>query len=300
MSVKKFNTQATFNQQNFRPRGFAFPVGLSTRIVEGPADRNCEILVVAGGGRATAGGGGGGGLYYASGVPLSTAQSVTVGSGTPGAPKGGDSSIGPITAAGGGGAFQPGGSGGGEISPGVFGSATASPGGSNGSVSPASGWGNPGGPGIYNGVTYGGGGGGGAGGAGGPAPGPSSPGVGGIGLYYSISGSSVGYAGGGGGGNIDAPGDSTPGAINPSSPTAFGGAINGAATGNRGGGGGGPGPYRAPTSYGGSGVVIVRYNGACSATGGSVTTSGDDTIHTFTGSGTFTPQTTQTSIYVID
>jgi hypothetical protein len=40
---------------------------------------------------------------------------------------------------------------------------------------------------------------------------------------------------------------------------------------------------------GGSGVVIIRYlTGTASCTGGTVTTSGSYTIHTFTGSGTFT------------
>jgi hypothetical protein len=40
---------------------------------------------------------------------------------------------------------------------------------------------------------------------------------------------------------------------------------------------------------GGSGVVIVRYlTSAGSATGGTITFSGAYTIHTFTGSGTFT------------
>ena len=296
------DTSKQFSLQNFRPEGFQYPVGLSLVTITGPADRTCDVLVVAGGGTATAGGGGGGGLYYASGTPVSTAQTVTIGSGQPGSPRGANTSFGPITMVGGGGMQTPGGSGGGTISPGApnIGLAIGSPGGSNDSTSPASGWGNNGGQGFYNGVTYGGGGGGGAGGVGANATGPASPGVGGIGLTYSISGSSVGYAGGGGGGNIDAPGDSSPGATNPSSPTAFGGAVSGAGTANRGGGGGGPGPYRAPTSYGGSGVVIVRYTGAQTATGGTVTTSGSNTIHTFTGSGTFTPQNTSTQLYFIN
>jgi hypothetical protein len=34
--------------------------------------------------------------------------------------------------------------------------------------------------------------------------------------------------------------------------------------------------------------VIIRYLGAQRATGGTITTSGDYTIHTFTSSGTFT------------
>jgi hypothetical protein len=39
---------------------------------------------------------------------------------------------------------------------------------------------------------------------------------------------------------------------------------------------------------GGSGVVIISYAGAQRGTGGTVTSSGGYTIHTFTSSGTFT------------
>jgi hypothetical protein len=39
---------------------------------------------------------------------------------------------------------------------------------------------------------------------------------------------------------------------------------------------------------GGSGIVIIRYAGSQSATGGTITSSGGYTIHTFTGDGTFT------------
>lgn len=39
---------------------------------------------------------------------------------------------------------------------------------------------------------------------------------------------------------------------------------------------------------GGSGIVIIRYLGDQRGTGGTVTSSGGYTIHTFTGSGTFT------------
>ncbi|PSA83237.1 hypothetical protein BT095_11815, partial [Corynebacterium diphtheriae] len=37
-----------------------------------------------------------------------------------------------------------------------------------------------------------------------------------------------------------------------------------------------------------NGIVIIRYLGSQRATGGTVTTSGGYTIHTFTGNGTFT------------
>jgi hypothetical protein len=51
---------------------------------------------------------------------------------------------------------------------------------------------------------------------------------------------------------------------------------------NSGGGGGHAG------GAGGSGLVIIRYVGSQRGTGGTVTTSGGYTIHTFTSSGTFT------------
>lgn len=65
-------------------------------------------------------------------------------------------------------------------------------------------------------------------------------------------------------------------------------------TANTGGGGGGGtrdgligGVQRA--GNGGSGVVIISYpTGSISATGGTITTSGGNTIHTFMGNGTFT------------
>ena len=51
-----------------------------------------------------------------------------------------------------------------------------------------------------------------------------------------------------------------------------------------GGGGGG----RNTSGSGGSGIVIIRYLGSQRGTGGTVTSSGGYTIHTFTSSGTFT------------
>jgi hypothetical protein len=44
----------------------------------------------------------------------------------------------------------------------------------------------------------------------------------------------------------------------------------------------------ASGAAGGSGIVIIRYRGAARATGGTITTVGLDTVHTFTSSGTFT------------
>ena len=60
---------------------------------------------------------------------------------------------------------------------------------------------------------------------------------------------------------------------------------------NTGGGGGGANQPATNTGggAGGSGIVIVRYPGSQRATGGTVTSVGGYTIHTFTTSGTFTP-----------
>jgi hypothetical protein len=58
---------------------------------------------------------------------------------------------------------------------------------------------------------------------------------------------------------------------------------------NTGGGGGGLGSNTAFSSgNGGSGIVIVRYAGSTRGSGGTVTSSGGYTYHTFTTSGTYT------------
>jgi hypothetical protein len=54
------------------------------------------------------------------------------------------------------------------------------------------------------------------------------------------------------------------------------------------GGGGGGSFYLSSTSgAGGSGIVIISYLGSQRGTGGTVTSSGGYTIHTFTSSGTY-------------
>jgi hypothetical protein len=57
---------------------------------------------------------------------------------------------------------------------------------------------------------------------------------------------------------------------------------------NTGNGGGSPTGSGAAGTSGGSGVVVIRYLGTQRGTGGTVTSSGGYTIHTFTTSGTFT------------
>ena len=86
---------------------------------------------------------------------------------------------------------------------------------------------------------------------------------GGDGTAYTITGSSVYYAGGGAGRSAFA--DGTPG----QGSVGQGGSPNGGS--------------------GAAGALIISYpTGSMSATGGSITTSGGDTIHTFTANGTLT------------
>jgi len=54
-----------------------------------------------------------------------------------------------------------------------------------------------------------------------------------------------------------------------------------------GGGGVGTGESGGNGRTGGSGVVIVRYAGGTQGSGGTITSSGGFTFHTFTSSGTF-------------
>jgi hypothetical protein len=334
MSVKKFNTQATFNQQNFRPRGYQFPIGLT---VLGAAE--VEYLVVGGGGSGHSAGGGAGGLRYGTGYPITASTSYPVsigGGGTVGAAgnpgtrgsAGTESYFGPpgpgrVTASGGGaggannsapqGPGTPGGSGGGSsyTNGPPYSNATAGSGNAGG-YSPAEG--NNGGAHIDPWLGYAGGGGGGAGAVGGytkgsgPAPAnPSAPpsivvGNGGNGLEYSISGSPVYYAGGGGGVCYDAPsGPLGTGGLGGGGNSMYaigpGSADPGAA--NRGGGGGSGG---TPTlgAAGGKGVVIISYPGPQKAGGGVVSPSGGKTIHTFIDTGTFSSNADFINAYSIN
>lgn len=259
-----------------------------------------EALVVAGGGGGGGwgGGGGGGGLLYSDSLPVTagTAYTVTVGlGGIAGTTaysvggNGGNSVLGSLTAVGGGGggcwsasAAGNGGSGGGGSGIGSFGTGTAGQGFAGGAA-----------PGTTQSAPYlGHGGGGGAGAAGQGGMTGVTGGVGGIGRQFSISGTDTWYAGGGGG---HSPGES-------STAVAAGGRGGGGAGGNYynplpaysgtantgGGGGGNYGDASRPCGAGGTGIVIIRYAGAQKATGGTITSLGGYTIHTFTASGTFT------------
>ena len=270
-----------------------------------------DFLVVAGaggGGGYYAGGGGGAGGYRTSTqpVPIGTVITVTVGNGgtmggtgqTTLATSGSASSISgsgltTISSAGGGGAGNAGGSSprGAGLDGGSGGGAgnsnLAPGGGGNGntpSTSPSQG--NNGGT-AQTVAPYRGGGGGGSSASG--ATGVAS-GNGGAGTASSITGSSVTYAGGGGAG-VNTSGTAGTGGS--------GGGGNGSATTagtngtiNTGGGGGGSGGISNFGGNGGSGVVILSLPTAnySSTTTGSptVTTSGSNTILTFTGSGSYT------------
>jgi|9_EtaG_2_1085328.scaffolds.fasta_scaffold08029_2 hypothetical protein len=271
-------------------------------------------LVVAGGGGAGAsdgGGAGAGGLRTSYGLTSgggSSAESditlaagtytITVGAGGTGAvgystttpTSGGNSSIAAsglttITSTGGGrggmynhvnGAPEVGGSGGG------------SGGESNASNNPAAGTANQGfAGGQYTGSNFHGGGGGGASEAGNT----DAAGEGGDGLSVAITGSAVAYAGGGAGGGI---GGTTTGGTGGGGNSAVGaGDVSGSAGSTNTGGGGGAGGDGGSSQggAGGSGVVILRMNTSdySGSTTGSptVTTSGSETIITYTGSGTY-------------
>lgn len=270
---------------------------------------NVEYLIVGGGGGAGGdnGGGGGAGGFRFNGsknfpVIAGVSYTVTVGtggvggsnspgtspspnSGGPVGASGGESVFSTITSAGGGG-------GGSSSSPGANGGSGGG-GGQNGtggsgntpSVSPSQG--NNGGNSTSG--TGGGAGGGGAGAAGSNTSGGGSNG--GTGAASSITGSSVTYAGGGGGGeDQNTSGNNGSGGSGGGGNGGGSGAQTGSAGSNGlGGGGGGGGQNGSATGgRGGSGIVIIRRATADSTTtSGSVTTSGTDTIHTFTSSSTF-------------
>ncbi len=252
------------------------------------ASYDIEYLIVAGGGgggrgalepggtvlapQAGGGGGAGGVLSGSVSVISGSSMSITVGSGGGEGVNGTNSSISGIgTAVGGGHGGSPwnynptdGGSGGGGQANWLYGAGIAGQG--------------------HDGGQYAGGG----GGAG--APGGSNNGPGGSGVPSSITGSSRYYGGGGGAGTTGGTAGGAGGGGN-GADSYFGNPATAGAPNTGGGGGGGTnnvvGEFRG--APGGSGIVIIRYAGAQRGTGGSVTSVGGYTIHTFTSAGTFTP-----------
>jgi hypothetical protein len=270
-----------------------------------------DYLIVGGGGgggnnpNGGGGGGGAGGFQTFSSVNIQAGQSysVVVGAGGPGASAssyangtiGSNSSFNSTISLGGGyGAGKPsGGTTGGNGASGGGGAGGGS-GGENGAGGTGTvGQGKDGGVGIsQSGAGYAGGGGGGATAVGGSSMSSNGGkgGDGGAGTASSYSGSSTTYAGGGGGGGNNIFGGSAGGAGGAGGGGGGGAGPNGNATNgsnNTGGGGGGAHGSGTPGA-GGSGVVIIRYLGGQRGTGGTVTSSGGYTIHTFNSSGTYT------------
>ena len=289
-----------------------FPTRLTDGQIQGLTDLNlgtytAEVLVVAGGGGGggtTAGGGGGaGGVRYSASVTLtpSSLYTVVVGGGGAGGGSGADGTSGTgsqfdsISCSGGGGGGRYGfpGSNGLNGGSGGGGGASFSTGDQSTGGTGVSGEGSAGGRGNLGNNTGDprrGGGGGGASGAGNNASGSGATangGTGGNGTAYSISGSSVTYGGGGGGGGYGVGGNAAGGTGGGGSGGNDAGTNAVSGTANTGGGGGGDG-FADGTNNGGSGVVIIAYAGAQRGSGGTVTSSGGNTIHTFTITGTDT------------
>ena len=282
-----------------------------------------EYLVIAGGGGGAAGrdgdgctGGGGAGGYLSSSladVSTGVVLTATIGAGGDGGPATGiadgsdgtnttleGSGIATVTAIGGGAGdsqdgnnANSGGSGGG----GAGGGNPVSAAGGDGTVGQGNNGGDAYNPGGSGATKYAGGGGGGAGAAGGNGLSNGTSGAGGDGLASNISGTSVTRAGGGGAGDNRYGGSSSAGGAGGGGAGGSSNTNGTAGTANTGGGGGaGSGNSGGNSSYaggnGGSGVVILRmqtsnYSGTTTGSP-TVTTSGTDTIITFTSSGTYT------------
>jgi len=255
---------------------------------------NIDALVISGGGGGASGGGGAGGTtnFTQIAITKNTSYAITVGaggnagSGTTTGSNGGISLLSGISGSnvggGGGGHFSnssanngaAGGSGGGAGgsdtggSAGVGGAGTVGQGFAGGTASALN-------------TVQGRGGGGGKGGVGANSNGQNG-GAGGTG-YTWVDGVTRASGGSGGGSSTVAATAGGGGAGAASNQTGS------AATANTGGGGGGGGNTSVTNGgNGGSGVVIIRYIGTQKGSGGSVTSSGGYTYHTFNSSGTYT------------
>ena len=258
---------------------------------QSPATRFIRTLVVGGGGNGgnnpymgnSIGAGGGGGVVEAYTTintgrnPVGVGTSVGYGSGVAGS---GTSSFSDILAFGGG-------SGGGVANPAGAPGTGASGGGSNPAAAPT----------ALNGVFQGFAG---AITAGGGAGGPAVGNFGGPGKASDITGTTQYYGGGGAGATLSiippslgGGGGSTGYLLSIGISDAFDSNTGAgyADTGSRNTGGGGGGTYgdgrNRRSSIGGTGIVIMRYQGAQQAIGGSISYVGGDTVHTFTASGDF-------------
>jgi hypothetical protein len=279
-----------------------------------PTNINISLLAVAGGGSGAGfgpgGGGGAGGMVVNNSISLATTTTYTVVVGAGGvayqaenkddrqASRPGSNTVfsgtglTTVTAIGGGGGSSYG------TNPPYGPSSGGSGGGGSGKLgytSPAdgtAGQGNNGGNGSSPSGNDGGGGGGGGAGAVGSAGSSQSGGAGGVGLQNNFrTGSNVYYAGGGGGGAYNNGGGTggSGGNGGGGAGARTGSATNGSV--NTGGGGGGTGDAfgNGTPGNGGSGIVVITYAGSPAFTGGTVTTVGSNTVHTFTSSGSLVP-----------
>ena len=246
----------------------------------------------AGGLRTSFGSASGGGSSAESNITLSAqTYTITVGAGgaagvsdTGRAGNGADSVFSTITSSGGG-------SGGSQLA-----GALPRDGGSGGGGSTNGAGGSTGGAGTANqgfaggtcddyGASGGGGGGASAVGQG------ANVGTGGAGLEVNITGTAVAYGGGGGGSKSNGGGAGGAGGSGGGGNGAAGTGAGSSGTANTGGGGGGAYGGSSNGGVGGSGVVILRlrttdYSGTTTGSP-TITTSGEETILTYTGSGTY-------------
>lgn len=246
-----------------------------------------SVLVVGGGGgggngsggNAGGGGGAGGIITDTTHSVSSTAYTVTVGGGGAANTSGSNSVFDSLTGTGGG----HGGTNASGTNGGSGGGAAQGTGHTGGTSTQVGGFGNAGGSSSNIVEAAGGGGAGGNGGGGGS----SNGGAGGVGISNSISGASVFYGGGGGGASSTSGGAGGNGGGGAGASSSGASGVNGTA--NTGGGGGGGGAS-GTGGTGAIGVVVISYPTSTSAqaTGGTITTSGGKTIHTFTTGGTFT------------
>jgi prepilin-type N-terminal cleavage/methylation domain-containing protein len=281
-------------------------IATNTPLLDVPTLIRIEYLIVAGGGGGgygRGGGGGAGGLLTGIRDDITTGTyPIVVGSGGASFTNGSNSTALGLTASGGG-------RGGGHIASFANGNTTeagASGGsGGGGSMNYGSlsmlggsgvfGQGNTGGTGTNGGVDgpRNTGGGGGAGAVGVTGSGLTIVPDGGIGIASSITGVSTYYAGGGGGARGGTDYSSAGSGIGGLGGGGNGGGAAAATNGTVNTGGGGGGSEIATGGLGGSGIVIIRYRTDGSdgvsplSTGGTKTTSGLYTIHTFTTDGTF-------------
>jgi len=246
---------ATGGNQIYTDNTYWYHVFTSSGTFTPARSLTCDYLVIGGGGsggNSQGGGGGAGGYLTGTTSAISTAQTVTVGAGSPANTGGGL-----------------------KANDSVFGSITATGGGNGGNGSQGGGGGGSGGGGAAQNVTTSGGAGtsgqgtNGAGGAsqnaggGGGSSQAASGRQGGNGTASSITGTSITRAGGGSGGGLNGAGTVSGGSggggagTGDNTPAGSDGTIN---TGSGGGGGGARTAVgNASGGAGGSGIVIVRY-----------------------------------------